>query len=222
MNMCRCATLIAYLYVSELLLLTVATDTTDGFSRYLRSAEVNGLQGKVIGMGEEWLGGDMAYPGGGHKINLLKKEIEALTEDNDNLVLMFTDAYDVLVLADEQTILSRFKELDARVVFSAEPYCWPDTGLADAYPEVEEGNKRYLNSGGFIGYAKDIVGILQVREVKDTDDDQLYYTRVFLDPELRAKFNIKLDTKSFIFQNLNGATGIYQSLMQLLAYILGQ
>ena len=49
--------------------------------------------------------------------------------------------------------------------------------------------------------------LLQVREVKDTDDDQLYYTQIFLDPELRAKFKIQLDTKSVIFQNLNGATG---------------
>ena len=48
---------------------------------------------------------------------------------------------------------------------------------------------------------------MQVKEVKDTDDDQLYYTQIFLDPELRAKFKIQLDTKSVIFQNLNGATG---------------
>ena len=67
-----------------MLLLTVATDNTDGFRRYLRSAEVNGLVGKVVGMGEEWRGGDMAGgPGGGHKINLLRKEVEDIIKEEE-------------------------------------------------------------------------------------------------------------------------------------------
>ena len=54
--------------------MTVATSETDGFKRYLRSAKLNNLNGKVLGMGEVWKGGDdMANsPGGGHKVNLLK------------------------------------------------------------------------------------------------------------------------------------------------------
>lgn len=42
--------------------------------------------------------------------------------------------------------------------------------------------------------------------IKNKDDDQLYYTKTFLDPELREKFKIKLDHESEIFQNLNGAS----------------
>ena len=30
---------------------------------------------QVLGMGEEWKGGDMNHPGGGYKINLLKEEL---------------------------------------------------------------------------------------------------------------------------------------------------
>lgn len=41
--------------------------------------------------------------------------------------------------------------------------------------------------------------------VKNKDDDQLYYTRAFLDPTIRKSLNIKLDYESNIFQNLNGA-----------------
>jgi hypothetical protein len=53
---------------------TVATSETDGFKRYLRSAKLHNIKGKVLGMGEVWKGGDdMANsPGGGHKVNLLK------------------------------------------------------------------------------------------------------------------------------------------------------
>ena len=44
-------------------------------------------------MGEEWRGGDVKnYPGGGHKINILKKETE-LYKNDSNLVLMFVDRW---------------------------------------------------------------------------------------------------------------------------------
>jgi hypothetical protein len=48
--------------------------------------------------------------------------------------------------------------------------------LKEKYPAVDAGY-RFLNSGGFIGYAKDLYGIVSEKPVEDTDDDQLYYTR---------------------------------------------
>ena len=46
---------------------------------------------QVVGMGKEWQGGDIArYPGGGHKINLLKPVVKKW-EDQTDLVVMFTD-----------------------------------------------------------------------------------------------------------------------------------
>ena len=62
---------------------------------------------------------------------------------------------------------------------------------------------RYLNSGGFIGYAKDVYELITAEDLKDTDDDQRYYTKLFL--EEREKRGIKLDTKTKIFANLNHA-----------------
>ena len=42
-------------------------------------------------MGKEWKGGDMThFAGGGHKVNLLKKEVEKYKADDD-LIIMFTD-----------------------------------------------------------------------------------------------------------------------------------
>lgn len=43
--------------------------------------------------------------------------------------------------------------------------------------------------------------------MEDTDDDQLYYTKIYLNEDLRKKYNIKLDLESFLFQNLNGHIG---------------
>lgn len=42
--------------------------------------------------------------------------------------------------------------------------------------------------------------------VKNKDDDQLYYSKVFLDTNIRNKLKIKLDYESEIFLNLNGAS----------------
>jgi hypothetical protein len=42
-------------------------------------------------MGQDWRGGDVAnHAGGGHKVNILKKELEKY-KDQDSLILMFTD-----------------------------------------------------------------------------------------------------------------------------------
>lgn len=187
----------------ELLLVTVASDPTDGFRRFERSARTFDVPVKVLGMGEQWGGGDMKRPGGGYKINLLKRELEKYKSDS-NKIIMFTDAYDVVILARPERILQQFRNLDARIVFSAEGFCWPDESLASKYPTVARG-KRFLNSGGFIGYAPELYQLVTAADVQDSDDDQLYYTRLYLDTEVRKRLSIKLDHRSTIFQNLNGA-----------------
>lgn len=57
-----------------------------------------------------------------------------------------------------------------------------------------------------MGYASDLYELLKT-PIKNKDDDQLYYTKAFLDKDIRTKLNIKLDYESELFQNLNGATG---------------
>lgn len=56
-----------------------------------------------------------------------------------------------MFLSKLDNIIKKFKEFkDTRVLFSAEPFCWPDSKLAAQYPKTEVPNP-YLNSGGFIG-----------------------------------------------------------------------
>ena len=53
---------------------------------------------QVLGMGEEWKGGDIANsPGGAFKINLLRKEMEN-HKDDDELIVLFSDSYDVVAV----------------------------------------------------------------------------------------------------------------------------
>jgi hypothetical protein len=60
---------------------------------------------------------------------------------------------------------------------------------------------------GFIGYAPELYSLVASSTVANDDDDQLFYTRAYLNEDLRNKFRIKLDHRSEIFQNLNGAVG---------------
>ncbi|KAG8180910.1 hypothetical protein JTE90_020138 [Oedothorax gibbosus] len=190
----------------KLLVLTVATDETDGFKRFMRSARIYGIDVEVLGMDEEWKGGDVRlYSGGGHKVNLLKTAMTKYYE-KENLIIMFVDSYDVIFMAGPDEILKKFHKTKSKILFSAEGFCWPDASLADKYPKVSKG-KRFLNSGGFMGYSSYINEMVTSSSLKDEDDDQLFYTKIYIDEELRKKWIVKLDHKAEIFQNLNGAVG---------------
>lgn len=147
----------------------------------------------------------MNYAGGGYKINLLKRELEAF-KDKDDLIVLFTDSYDVVITAKEEQIVETFKRNfdGARIVFGAEGFCWPDEKLTEKYPEISAGY-RFLNSGGFIGYADALYDLVAYKEIDNKGDDQLYYTKIFLDEKLRESMKIELDHKAELFQNLNGA-----------------
>jgi hypothetical protein len=101
-------------------------------------------------------------------------------------------------------ILQKFRDFDCQLVFSAESFCWPDVSLASKYPRVGLG-KRFLCSGGFIGYAKEVAAAVADHPIQDTDDDQLYYTQLYLDQDKRSSLGMRLDHRSHLFQNLNGA-----------------
>ena len=73
----------------RLLVVTVATEETDGYQRFMRSARINDIDVQVFGLHQEWLGGDLANgPGGGHKLNLLRTGLRKY-KDDENLVSSF-------------------------------------------------------------------------------------------------------------------------------------
>uniref|UniRef100_A0A1I8A415 TauD domain-containing protein n=1 Tax=Steinernema glaseri TaxID=37863 RepID=A0A1I8A415_9BILA len=191
---------------NELIIVTVATEENDGLRRLMRTAQDHGHKVLVFGSGEQWNGGDMRYSqGGGQKIRILRDSLKSYKDKN--AIIMFVDAYDVVFNANADIILDRFfHEFDgARIVFGAEGFCWPDKELAIKYPLVTFG-KRYLNSGMYMGYAADVYKMLEMgADVKDTDDDQLFFTNLYINEKIREDLKISLDSISHIFQNLNGA-----------------
>ncbi|XP_071999185.1 procollagen-lysine,2-oxoglutarate 5-dioxygenase 2 isoform X2 [Engystomops pustulosus] len=188
----------------KLLVLTVATRETDGFLRFMQSAKHFDYTVKVLGKGLDWKGGDVANSiGGGQKVRLLKEALESIA-DQEDLIVLFTDSYDVIFAGGPEELLKKFQQSNHKVLFAAEALIWPDKRLADKYPVVRSG-KRFLNSGGFIGYLSNLKQITQQWTLQDNDDDQLFYTKIYIDQLQRERINITLDHKSQIFQNLNGA-----------------
>ncbi|MBN3289336.1 PLOD1 dioxygenase, partial [Polypterus senegalus] len=187
----------------NLLVLTVATRETEGFNRFLRSAKFFNYTLKVLGRGEKWRGGDYTTaPGGGQKVRLLKSALENLDEEDQ--IILFIDSYDVIFSSGPKELLKKFLQAKHNVVFSAETLIWPNRHLEDKYPHVREG-KRFLSSAGFIGFASSLKKMVQDWNGKDDDSDQLFFTNLYLNPEMRDKINMSLDNKCRIFQNLYGA-----------------
>uniref|UniRef100_A0A3Q2FXS1 procollagen-lysine 5-dioxygenase n=1 Tax=Cyprinodon variegatus TaxID=28743 RepID=A0A3Q2FXS1_CYPVA len=175
---------------------------TDGFIRFMQTA--NYFNYTVLGMGETWKGGEVGRSiGGGQKVRLLKEAMESLG-DQEDLVVLFVDSYDLIFAGGPEEILRKFQQANHKVLFAAEGLIWPDKRLADKYPLVRSG-KRYLNSGGIIGYAPYVNRIVSQWDLHDNDDDQLFYTKIYLDLSKRESLNMTLDHKCQIFQNLNGA-----------------
>uniref|UniRef100_A0A670Z087 procollagen-lysine 5-dioxygenase n=1 Tax=Pseudonaja textilis TaxID=8673 RepID=A0A670Z087_PSETE len=177
------------LFAGKLLVLTAATEKTEGYRRFLRTTKYFNYTVKTLGLGEDWKGGDVARTvGGGQKVRWLKAEMKKYANEED-LIVMFVDSYDVILAGSPIELLWKFLQFKSNLVFSAEIFCWPEWSLAEKYPPVTFG-KRFLNSGGFIGYAPVINRIVQLWKYKDDDDDQLFYTRIYLDPALRHSYTI--------------------------------
>uniref|UniRef100_A0A4W2F9X7 Procollagen-lysine,2-oxoglutarate 5-dioxygenase 2 n=1 Tax=Bos indicus x Bos taurus TaxID=30522 RepID=A0A4W2F9X7_BOBOX len=202
----------------KLLVITVATKESDGFHRFMQSAKYFNYTVKwvylpwyissfrrtgnitvkqilflfhyweVLGQGEEWRGGDgINTIGGGQKVRLMKEIMEHYANQED-LVVLFTECFNVIFAGGPEEVLKKFQKSNHKVVFAADGILWPDKRLADKYPIVHIG-KRYLNSGGFIGYAPYINRIVQQWNLQDNDDDQLFYTKIYIDPLKRILLN---------------------------------
>ncbi|KJH50210.1 hypothetical protein DICVIV_03649 [Dictyocaulus viviparus] len=77
---------------SEVLVVTVATEDTDGLRRLKKSAQNYDINIEVLGMGEEWNGGDTRIErGGGQKIRILRDWLKNYNYDENSMIL-FVDA----------------------------------------------------------------------------------------------------------------------------------
>lgn len=189
---------------SDVLLITVATEYNDAVKRYVQTANKYGFNPVILGIKNKWEGGNMIDGiGGGQKVNMLRDYLQKI---KNNILVIFTDSYDVIVNDNINILIDKYKKnFNSKIVFGTECSCWPDESLHQYYPNVTCKNK-FLNSGNFIGWSLDLLNIMDI-EIKNDDDDQLYYTMKYL-YSLNNKKNIKLDYENKLFLCLNSQFSI--------------
>ena len=64
----------------------------------------------------------MNYPAGGWKVNLLKKELERRKEKEEEGFIMFTDSYDVIFAAGQESILGKYINISRYIMFEYNPF----------------------------------------------------------------------------------------------------
>ena len=172
---------------------------------------------KYLKKSQEMFGGKVNYiikkkwKGYYTKITEISNIINSL---NDNDLLLFIDAYDVIINSNEleKEVLEKFKSYDCDILLGSELNCFPKYLKSDMDKIHSEknnnvnNNNKYINSGGYVGYVKDIKKIFAWKSYNDIikicerGGDQTYFMKYYI--ENYNKVNIKLDTKSLIFQNM--------------------
>ena len=100
---------------------------------------------------------DRSYNSHRLKDQMLYKHLKTL---NKNEVIVFTDGYDTIFMAEEKEILSKFHAFNKPLVFSTEVNCWPEEKIKEEYPSSDY-HFKYLNSGAFIGMASFIINLYE-------------------------------------------------------------
>jgi hypothetical protein len=163
----------------------VSTSMRNELVTLQKSAEHLNLKFDILGMGTPW-------HGLGSKITLLW---DYLKDVDDNEILLFVDAFDVLLLPDALDIRNRFADsfTGSKVVLSGEKECSPDKSSRVAFPYLDYDKPfQFLNSGSYIGLVKHIK--LMLADVSEDIrahhaftgasplalDDQRWFTRYYL------------------------------------------
>jgi tetratricopeptide (TPR) repeat protein len=127
--------------------------------RLAASARRVGATLEVLGLGEPWRGL-------GSKVDLLRAYLADPDRNiRDGDLLLFLDAYDVLLLPPARDLPAKFAALEidepGAVVFNSELACAPDGALRLAYPRLAPGEPfHFLNSGVYLGRVRDVRAML--------------------------------------------------------------
>ncbi len=124
---------------------TVASFENDYLNKLNTSCNMHHIDLEIIGL-------DLPYYGNGTKLLRLSEYLSGLDDDD---IVMFVDAFDVLIIVDKEVILQKFLDMNVPFVMSAEKNCFPFANLADQYPETTSLFK-FINSGAFIGYVRNL------------------------------------------------------------------
>jgi hypothetical protein len=99
---------------------------------------------------------------------------EYLVKIDPNDIVLFTDGYDVVFVANEKEILERYQSLNpkGKIIISGDRICSPESNFAKYFPNQTTGYS-FINTGGMIGKAKEFLVILDKVSQKAVEDNSI-------------------------------------------------
>ncbi len=180
--------------------ITVASSPHPGLEILQKSADHFGISLNILGYNQP-------YHGNGTKIFHLTN---FLREESPEEIVLFTDAYDSFFVKQPSSLEAIFKSFDHPVIFSCEDnYYFRIQAIQNLflnpyyrlkYPKSQSKylKYRFLNSGGYMGYAGELLKVFNEASVnKLMRSDQVNLHRFFVDKPGR----IQLDYDHKIFTN---------------------
>lgn len=167
---------------------TISTYNHPNLGKLLLSCKRNEIELDVLAMHQPYFGNATKFI---YMIDYLNK----LPDDH---IVMFVDAFDVLILSGKQQILNKFFKMNANLVMGAEKNCCPYPHLASKYP-YSPTPFRYVNTGTYIGYVSCVKEWLnKLQPINPKECDQGKTTLFYLESEENQK-KIKLDYMCQLF-----------------------
>lgn len=175
--------------------ITVATKRHDILDNIIKLIKKNEEQIHILGLHENRNIGWQSTGNFGVKLKEVYNFVFQ-SEIQNNDIILFTDAYDVIYTGNQREIVKKYLEMNSPIVFGCETTCNPDPEK-HVYYSKKDVDFPYLNSGMFIGMAGAIRECMKNYKYDDNHDDQRFWTQQFFDkPEL-----IKLDYENNLFLN---------------------
>ena len=168
------------------------------------------------------------------KILAMKAFVNELQDED---IVCFIDAYDVLVMTNQEEILQKFLSTGCNVVMSTELNCYPienqekydlieyylfeqeykQGNWGTQYSKMPKTNYKYMNSGGIIGYGKAMKTLYKwkseddIRQIIELGGDQNYFTQYYLENALDENLNMQVDAneKKVYFEFSNYSTVVF-------------
>lgn len=173
-------------------LVTVATHSDGYFDFLIKSCQRFNIKIDVLGYGEKW-------QGFGWRMNIVQKYIDSIQDDNE--VICFIDAYDVMVLRPLEEMEKFFREFSnvtgTEIIIGHEKHISVFIHLLGKII-FGDCDGVAINAGTFIGFKKAIKNMLSIAKSYDQSldsDDQVLITKYAMDNMNK----IYIDTGSLFF-----------------------
>lgn len=125
-------------------------------AKLLKSAEFHGVQVELLGIGHEFVSHSQ-------RMEILRDALADMGElERSNTVVVVMDGADTLFNGPGDVILQRFKQMNTRIVISAEKaYTYQYSTFKEKFDRIKTPYPyRYVNAGTFMGYGSSLLHLM--------------------------------------------------------------